>query len=178
MCFDIYCCICGNPCHSSEMMCKWFTDIIDEYKILSQKTKLDKNEKFRIEFDKNYYELSQKDPKFINKFKELNRMTKWMNKCSMLLMDNKVIHNVTENDCNVGFYDKDKNRYEHIVEAVWKYNGQKDGMGIFIHSDCLKHINNKFKNENVNGLIKYNRNICGDVMYVLVPRKRLSTEFI
>ena len=85
-CWDIYCFVCGNTCHSSDI------DItLENYK---NKNKLNK---------------------LIKKIKEINKITKWMNKCSMLLVNNKVVHNLKEINCNVGFCDKKGNHYEHLT---------------------------------------------------------------
>lgn len=145
MCFDIFCAICGNPCNSSEWVYKLFLSCIEEYKQLSRKKKLDKNEIPRFNFIKGYYELTEKDPDFIKKFRNLNKITKWMNKCSILLIDNRVIHNVTEKNCNVVFYDNKNNQYEHIVNTIESPTEKTSNRGMFIHSDCLKYINNKYK---------------------------------
>lgn len=143
-CWDVYCPICGTTCNSSETMYKWFIDNIKEYKQLVKKETLSKNEKSSFKFVREYFEITQKDPTFINKFKKLNKITKWINKCSILLTNNKVIHNISETQCNVVFCDKQGNCYEHIVGQIESQIEKTENRGIFIHTDCWKYINREY----------------------------------
>ena len=93
-CWDIFCFICGNPCHSA------FDDVS----------------------------------------KKMVKDTQWMNKCSILLEDNKVIHGVKEMNCNTSFCKKNK-CYEHMSPASLK---TKEPNGFFIHTDCWKYIKDKY----------------------------------
>ena len=65
-CWDIYCFICGNTCHSSDH---------DDYPNLNKKEII-----------------------------LLNKELKWLNKCTMLLANNKIIHGCKEVSCNNQFY--------------------------------------------------------------------------
>ena len=70
---------------------------------------------------------------------QLVKDTKWMDKCSMLTLDDKIINNVKEISCNTQFVDKYNNFYEHLSFAY----DNSSPCGVFIHTDCLKYINKK-----------------------------------
>ena len=158
-CWDIFCSLCGNPCHG---MFKESSDTFLEYIHEYEKIK-DSKRKAELKILCNYY---VKNPNFIKKIKEYEKTTKWMNKCTFLTVQNKVIHNCKEISCNIyfgaylakqdpqgkaGAYlakqdpqgkagDKNKNYYTHI---------EKDGLlnensGIFVHTDCWKYVKTKF----------------------------------
>jgi hypothetical protein len=61
----------------------------------------------------------------------MNQDTKWMNKCTMLLVTNEIIHNCRETACNVEFTDSKGNMYVHMYDD-WDIVKH----GIFIHTDC------------------------------------------
>jgi len=132
-CWDIFCSLCGNPCHG---MFKGSSDTFLEYINEYEKIK-DSKRKAELKTLYNYY---VKNPNFIKKIKEYEKTTKWMNKCTFLTVQNKVIHNCKEISCNIYFGDKNKNYYRHI---------EKDGLlnensGIFVHTDCWKYVKTKF----------------------------------
>ena len=56
-----------------------------------------------------------------------------MNKCSMLLFNDKVIHKLKETSCNVSFTKHDF-QSTHYVSAM--HNNESGDCGIFIHTDC------------------------------------------
>jgi hypothetical protein len=94
------------------------------------------------------------DPKLkkvVDKLKKIDKKTKWFKKCSMLLFNDKVVHGLEETGCNTGF--TNKNFYgEHYVAALNKtgyceYNGDNEGCGVFIHTDCWKFIKQNYKIE-------------------------------
>lgn len=109
-CWDIYCFVCGNTCHSSDI------DTI-------------------IESDKNKSNIN-----FVKSLKDMNKKSKWMDKCSMLLVNNKVVHNLKEINCNVMFKDNKGNHYEQLTSL----SNIKDNHGIFLHTDCYKYVKLKF----------------------------------
>jgi hypothetical protein len=94
---------------------------------------------------KRYIKKLKACPNLINDLKELNKKTKWMNKCSMLLVDDKIIHNMKEINCNVAF-SNNKTGAEHISMGL-DVEPFDNGKGIFIHTDCWKFIK---KNYNIN----------------------------
>ena len=103
-CWDIYCFICGNTCHSSDH---------DDYPNLNKKEII-----------------------------LLNKELKWLNKCTMLLANNKIIHGCKEVSCNNQFY-KNGKIYEslsyYINENIY-LNDYLENYGIFIHTNCWKFI--------------------------------------
>lgn len=126
-CFDIYCLICGNPCHG---MSNYLINYVKEI-ILSGKKDI-------------IYEAYLKNHNLIKDLKKMIKQTLWMNKCTMLLTNNEVKHNCVEKSCNTIFSDK-KNSYTHLIE---KYNvcyyHKYSIEGVFIHTDCYKYIKLKY----------------------------------
>ena len=111
-CWDVFCIICGNPCHGM------FED--------NQNTEYIKNK--------------------IEKLKKLYKNTQWMNNCSMLLINNNIIHNVKEVSCNNYFCKKNFCAIHLSKDTLSsEYSFQNLGLsGIFIHSDCWKFIKKNY----------------------------------
>lgn len=125
-CWDVFCFICGNPCNTSFDI-EYMRESIDK-NTKSKNNSLNKNIKSKLIIDK--------------EIKEFYKNTQWMNKCSILLANNRVIHNVSEIACNVIFSDK-KISVEHISSLdnnLFNYP-----YGIFIHTACLKYIKTHYK---------------------------------
>ena len=134
-CWDVFCFICGNPCHSMfDNHIKEIKKYIDE----------DINSSYSPYFKKKIKQFKACS-NLINNLKELYKKTKWMNKCSMLLVDDKIIHNMKEINCNVAF-SNNKTGAEHISMGL-DVEPFDNGKGIFIHTDCWKYIK---KNYNIN----------------------------
>ena len=74
-CSDIYCLLCGNPCHSI------------------------------IYNDNNYLNLNKKE------FELCKKVTDWLYKCTILTVNNEIIHNCRDVSCNVDFEAPNKNNY-------------------------------------------------------------------
>jgi hypothetical protein len=129
-CWDVFCIICGNPCHSiNESLIEDIVDMDD----LSLKERYNRSVK----------------PTFIKDLKELNKKTLWMNKCTMLLTNNEIIHDVKEVSCNVSFCNK-KMCAEHMGKQIASANcsfTNEIKCGIFIHTDCWKYIKKTLKIE-------------------------------
>jgi hypothetical protein len=96
-----------------------------------------KNEIMRLKSSKN----------IVNKLEKLDKNTQWMNNCSMLLIDNSIIHDVKEVSCNIGFCKKN-----FCAQNIGKYTLSSDysfkelGLyGIFVHTDCWKFIKKNYK---------------------------------
>ena len=102
-CWDIYCLLCGNPCHSL------------------------------IYNDNNYLNLNEKE------FRLFKNFTDWLYRCTILTVNNEIIHNCREVSCNIDFVAPNKNKY--IASLDYKSDKNK---GIFIHDDCWKFIKNKY----------------------------------
>jgi hypothetical protein len=88
----------------------------------------------------------------IKELKELKKQSKWMDKCSMLLINDQVIHNVTEVACNITFCNKSRKLCaEHIdknINLLKNCSFMDDTKyGIFIHTDCWKYIKKSYKIE-------------------------------
>jgi len=120
-CFDVFCLICGNPCHSMLNFTEYVEQIISSGK-------------------KHYI----KNPNLIKDLNKFKKHTLWMDKCTMLLTNNEVKHNCKEITCNTTFSDK-KNNYTHLMENynVCFYDKYSNG-GVFIHTDCYKYIKLKY----------------------------------
>ena len=119
-CFDVYCFICGNPCHS----------------IL-----LDKKEHIREAFNDIFPDYNMKNSNIIDDIMGLVGKTKWMNKCTMLQINDKVTHGYKEMNCNNVFHNKNQT-IEHL-EWV-DMDVLSENYGIFIHTDCWKYIKKKY----------------------------------
>jgi hypothetical protein len=101
MCYDIFCFISGNLCHL----------ILDFYI---------KNIKNYIEEDiKSSYTIYYKN--IIKQYKT-TKNSKWMNKCCMLSVDDKIIHGVEEEECSHIFCNNKNTCIEHIELLGITYN--------------------------------------------------------
>ena len=128
-CWDIYCFLCGNTCHSSFFTKESFLEDVEYYESNKKKNK------WFINYFKPIYELYTKDSKmFIKKNLNLKIQSKWLNKCTFLTTNNKIIHGCKEISCNIDFKDKNGNIYNHETFG-----------GVFVHTDCWKFIDNEYK---------------------------------
>lgn len=124
-CYDIFCCICGNPLKSLslEILLELFLDI-----------DINKNEIIQIA-----------------------KNIKWLDNCTLLLKNNKIIHHCKEIMCNIGFKSLKTNKF---YESIYYYNNNIyleqyatkninyiENIGIVVHTDCWKFIQ---KNYNIN----------------------------
>ena len=140
-CFDIFCLVCGNPCH--EML--YQSDIKNIKTIIEVHKKKTGNSIFRKN-TKHIYDAYIRNPNLLQDLKIFSKQTKWMNACVMLLTDNKIEHNCIETDCNGKF----KNKNGDYIHLVSDFNTLGNGFqgysgGVFIHSDCYKYVENKYK---------------------------------
>jgi len=121
--WETYCCICGNSCVS---LCTV------------------------IKNDDNFEELI-KDKTII--IKDLVKKSKWVEKATMLLQNNKVVHGCEEVSYAGVFEDKNSKKYIEILSFLRTSNGGFDGLldyidsGIFIHTNCWKYIKIKYNKE-------------------------------
>lgn len=140
-CFDVYCTICGNPCHS---ILDGTTEIIEDiYQEVKNKRKIPTHLKT---FYNKVYNRYEKDPKFIENFEKYSKKTQWLNDCIFLTVMDDVIHNCKEVNCNNTFRDKKGNNYVQELH----YNDEfipKTKHGIFLHSDCWKYVKQKYNVE-------------------------------
>ena len=75
--------------------------------------------------------------------KNINKITKWLNKCTILTQNNNIIHNCEETACNNSFVSRDNNNY--YAEITNKISLEKTG--IFIHDDCWNYVKKKYNIE-------------------------------
>ncbi len=85
------------------------------------------------------YNNYKKNPKlFLSKVSKLDKNAKWLNKCTFLCADNRVVHDCRELECNITFEDKKGNLYNHQTEYDFNM------YGVFVHTDCWKFVKNNF----------------------------------
>ena len=72
-------------------------------------------------------------------YNALYKKMKWMEKCTMLLMNNDVVHGCREKDCNISFETSNGTRYESSDEIDYFDDSYKNN-GIFVHTDCWKFV--------------------------------------
>lgn len=133
-CWDIFCFLCGNTCHSANYIYNVFLEDIEAYEISKG------NKSFQAYF-KPFYDTYKKDAKaFEKKIKLVEKNTKWLNNCTFLCANNKIIHGCKEVECNNSFKDKKGNTYTNMTYY------DSDGMyGVFLHTDCWKFIKSEYK---------------------------------
>lgn len=91
-----------------------------------------------------------------NEINQIAKNIKWLDNCSLLLKNNKVVHNCKEIMCNIGFKSMKTNK---LYESIYFYNNKInleqyamkninyiENIGIFVHTDCWKFI---YKNYNI-----------------------------
>ena len=122
-CHDTFCCICGNSCYPLT------------------------NDSIKYTFSP----LVQKNISN-DEIKQIVKNTKWFNKCTLLLKNNKIVHNCKEISCNRGFkstktgkYYESMNYYHNDINMEQYYSKHNnhdyvENSGIFIHTDCWKFI--------------------------------------
>lgn len=116
-CYDIFCFICGNPNRHI-----W-------------------NEEYREQLsDLNLSKV--KEDKIIKNFNQLIKNSEWLNNCTLLLENDKVIHDLQEHACNTQFRDKNNTEYDVLQSG---HNKRKTPNGIFLHTDCWNFVKQKYK---------------------------------
>jgi hypothetical protein len=136
-CWDVFCFICGNPCHSI------FDSYINDIKELLK----EEIQSSYSSFTKKKIKKIQESPNIINSLKELNKNTKWMNKCTMLSVDDKVQHGFVEDACNIIFCKNNVCIYhmgKWTADYDWSFYND-ESYGFFIHTDCWNFIKQKYK---------------------------------
>ena len=137
-CWDVFCFICGNSCH--EMLNNYIEDIKNTIEMVNLSSSYSK-------FTKNYYTKLKESKNIINDLIELEKNSKWMKKCSMLLTNDKIEHNMNEVSCNITFCNKNicaNHMDKHINECGFVNEGK---CGVFIHTDCWKFIKKNYNIE-------------------------------
>ncbi len=143
-CWDIFCFACGNPCHS--LSSHYIEFIINLYKNnvnISDNTI--KNSKLSS-YDKELIKKIISDKDFFSKLKTLYKNSLWLNKCTFLTVDDRIIHGCKEIGCSIDFVDSKRNKYFHdFYNLINEIPTTKTNSGIFIHSDCWKYIKSTYK---------------------------------
>uniref|UniRef100_A0A6C0DA87 Uncharacterized protein n=1 Tax=viral metagenome TaxID=1070528 RepID=A0A6C0DA87_9ZZZZ len=134
-CWDVFCFICGNPCHS--MLNGYIDDVTKDFNLEKIPSKYSKYTKDKIKKLQSY-------PNLIIDLKQLK--TNWMNKCTMLLINDKIVHGVQESSCNVSFT-KPNFSATHMGAQIMEYDCYNGDCGVFIHTDCWKFIKKNYKIE-------------------------------
>ena len=134
-CWDVYCFICGNPCHS--MLNGYIDQIKEDFN-------LEKIPSSYNAYARNKIKKIQSCPNIVSELKDLK--TNWMNKCSMLLVNDKVVHGVQETSCNVTFT-KSNFSATHMGKQLFESDCYDGDCGVFIHTDCWKFIKKNYKIE-------------------------------
>lgn len=134
-CWDIYCILCGNPCHESYETVDNFLEEVAEYESGKLPTKYKKS------FQPIYNKYIKNPKLFLNKIKLLKKNTKWLNKCTLLCADGKIIPGCKEIAGNTVFKDK--------------YNNIYDSDFVFVHTLCWKNITKYKKLINYSVIEKY-----------------------
>ena len=75
---------------------------------------------------------------YIMKYK---KMTFWMSKCTILTSSGDIIHNCRESSCNFKFTDLTRKQEYEITPYILNTNMRS----VFLHDDCWKYINRKYK---------------------------------
>lgn len=118
-------------------------DDIKKYEQLKEKNKLNlKKNKYIIIHTENIFNYYTKNKSFVEILKKFIKTTIWMNKITMLLEDNRIIHNCKTWWDFGSFYDDNGYEYDNWTEwnicMLW---------GIYVHTDCWLLIKKKFKIE-------------------------------
>lgn len=87
--------------------------------------------------DDNYLSLNEKE------FKIFKQITDWLYKCTILTVNNEIIHNCHEVSCNIEFISPNKNNYIARLHYNFSYPSTKN-KGLFIHDDCWLYVKNKY----------------------------------
>jgi hypothetical protein len=132
-CWDIFCFLCGNRCHGAVYTNDVFLQDVEYYES-------GRRDNFFTAYFKPIYETYKKEPKlFDKKIKLLEKNTKWLNNCTFLCANNKIIHDCEEVSCSIDFKDKKNNIYKNKT-----YYDEEGLYGVFTHTDCWKFIKKEY----------------------------------
>ena len=88
--------------------------------------------------ERKFNRILKADENLQEKINYLKKSTKWMDKCTMLMIDDTVIHGLTETSCNYDFTKKNF-KTKHLAFDFLDMN-----WGMFVHTDCWKYIKNTY----------------------------------
>jgi len=102
-------------------------------------------------YDVDFNELENIDDVSKKEKNNINKSIKWLRKCTVLLANNKIIHNCFDSNCSGGF--SLKNKKSNSTE-LFDCTGNKNkfttyfsnitNSGIFLHDDCWKFMMKKY----------------------------------
>ncbi len=143
-CWDVFCFACGNTCHS--MFSNYLEEIKEMYEeYVESLNKSSRPPKLGPYYKKLFSQISE-DPQFFLKMKDMYKKSLWLNKCTFLTVDDRVIHGCKEVGCNIEFVDSKKNHYyQDLNTGIYEDIDTKTSNGIFIHTDCWKFIKSHYK---------------------------------
>ena len=138
-CWDVFCFICGNPLNASYTL-------ETSYNYINENYNSDKINSSYSSTTKKLIKKIKSSKTIIDDIHELNKTGKWMEKCTMLLVNNQVIHNLREVSCNINFCNKEIctthiGFWTGINECSYK---SLSNCGIIIHTDCWKFIKKNY----------------------------------
>ena len=135
---DIFCILCGNPCHGMDNS---HEEVIDDYH--------KGMELYNYETYKYIIDPYLKNPNLMKDLNEFRKKTLWMNKCTMLLINNKVEHNCKETG-GLATFENENGTYEYIEYSFYgrePFDFLYEKYGRFIHTDCYEYIKLKYNIE-------------------------------
>ncbi len=136
-CYDLYCFLCGNPCHGM------FNDIYDRFLIhINEYEKTNHHTKYYKKYFEEIYSKYKENPEdFIKRLKNIKQNSLWMNDCTFLGVNGTIAHNCKNTLGDLDFEDNLKRRYRQSTFY------QHITYGLFVHSDCWNFIKNEYKIE-------------------------------
>jgi hypothetical protein len=140
-CFDIFCLVCGNTCHS--ILDGTAENLQEIHQQVQSKKKIPSHLK------KYYTKVSQtleKNPRFMKTLDAYRQKTRWLHNSTFLTVANEVIHGCQEVSCNNHFQDKKRNDYyQEFFDDGDDY--PREGRGVFVHDDCWNYVKRKYRIE-------------------------------
>ncbi len=132
--FDTYCFLCGNTNYNFDINKDELEDLHQSFTEFENLKTKNKKYKYYEQVYNNIYKLSKKEDFNIH-LKNLKDKTKWLNKCTFLTIDNRIIHNCKDGDSQL--YSNNGDSYTI---------GDIDGIdsGLYVHDNCWKFIKTKY----------------------------------
>ena len=97
------------------------------------------NQFFKKHFKPIYDTYKKNTNAFESKLKWVEQNSKWLNQCTLLCANTKVIHGCKEVACIITFQDKKGNRYTNST----RYDFDAPH-GVFAHTDCWKYVKQEY----------------------------------
>jgi hypothetical protein len=95
-CWDVFCILCGNSCHGA------YNDIKDRFleEIEYYKSKKPLSKWYKTYYKIIYEKYNNNPDLFLEKLNKIKKNTKWLNKCTFLTANNKVLSAYVGKDVN------------------------------------------------------------------------------